>query len=364
MSKVRHSNSRASCAYWATLVALLSGFGCSYYSEDVLTSLARGGDGGAGASSSSPASNGADAGTPTRGGGGGTQDSTSSSGSDAISGSSSGARPSGGSESLGGAAPEMASAGAGGEGVDACPDDPKKVDPGQCGCGIPESCGELKAGLAHRYAFDKNGTVASDSIGSAHGSIVGASASSGKIAFDGTAAAYVDLPNGVISSLEDASFEVWLTWGGGATWQRVFDFGTNDLGEGKQGEGSSYVYITPSDGWSGNALRASFSANGVGNETTVRTSAPLATGSLQHLVLVVDDTNNQLRLYLNGNVAAITGFTQSLSSLSDVNNWVGRSNFKDAPLKATVEEFRIYQIALTQDQVAASFGYGPNPSFL
>ena len=136
------------------------------------------------------------------------------------------------------------------------------------------------------------------------------------------------------------------------------------MGEGAQGEGTSYVYLTPSDGWTGNALRASFTANGVGSETTVRTSAPLASGSLQHLVLVVDDTNNQLRLYLNGNVAAITGFTQSLSALSDVNNCIGRSNFRDSPLKGSVEEFRIYKIALTADQVTESFGYGPNPSFL
>lgn len=348
------------------LVTLLSSFGCSYYSEDLVTRLADEGGGGGG-SSSSAAGSGANTtgGTLAEGGVGGVQDSTGQSGSDATSGSSSGTSARGGSATVGGAAPDAMSAGAGGQDAeDGCPDDPDKVDPGQCGCGVPEDCIALKAGLAHRYSFDKKGSVASDSIGTAHGTIVGTSANAGKVTFDGTTAAYVDLPNGIISSLEDASFEVWLAWGGGSIWQRIFDFGTNDVGEGSQGEGTSYVYMTPSDGWTGNALRASFTATGIGSETTVRTSAPLASGSLQHLVLVVDDTNNQLRLYLNGNVSAITGFSQSLSSLSDVNNWIGRSNYKDVPLTGTVEEFRIYKIALTTEQVGASFEHGPNPSFL
>ena len=85
---------------------------------------------------------------------------------------------------------------------------------------------------------------------------------------------------------------------------------------------------------------------------------------MQHLVLVADDTNNELRLYLNGSVAALSGWTQSLSSLTDVNNWIGRSNSKDGPLKATIEEVRIYKVALDQAHVTASHDFGPNPSFL
>jgi hypothetical protein len=275
----------------------------------------------------------------------------------------------GGVPEMVGGAPDIAEAGAGtGAGgqppEDACPNDPNKVAPGQCGCGFPESCVQLKAGLVHRYNFNKDGTQALDSVGTAHGTIVNASASKGKLAFDGTAAAYVDLPNGIVSSLKDASFEIWLQWGGGSVWQRIFDFGTNDKGEGNQGSGTTYLYLTPSDGGTGNVLRASFSLNGLGSETTVRASAPLPTTSVQHLVVVIDDTQNELRLYLNGSVSALTGFNQSLASLKDVNNWVGRSNYLDSPLKATIDEVRIYNVALTQAQVAASNSFGPNPSFL
>jgi len=265
----------------------------------------------------------------------------------------------------GGTPEEMTAAGAGGQAADdSCPDDPSKLEPGQCGCGIPESCTALKAALAHRYSFDEKGMVAVDSIGTAEGTIVGASANLGKVSFDGTAVTYVDLPNGLISSLKDASFELWLEWAGGDFWQRIFDFGTNDLGENNQGAGTTYLYLTPSDGSTGNVLRASFTINGLNDETALRASAALPKNTVQHLVLVVDDTKNELRIYLNGSVTALGGFSQSLSSLKDVNNWLGRSNYKDPPFKGSIDEFRIYKTALTAAQIEASYAFGPNPDFL
>jgi hypothetical protein len=348
----------------ASWLAVSSSFACSYYSEDLLKGINQA-DGGAGSSNMSGGAGGKGGTGSPIGGGAAAGTLSSIGGAGAVAGSSSPVAGAGGGADNAGGAPDMTSAGAGGEAsADACPDDANKLEPGTCGCGVPETCAELEAALAHRYNFDKAGMVAVDSIGDADGTIVGVSASKGTVVFDGTTVAYVDLPNGIISSLKDASFEIWLTWGGGNTWQRIFDFGTNDLGEGNQGEGTTYLYLTPRDGATGNVLRASFSLNGVGSETTVRTSATLPTSSVQHLVLVVDDTNNELRLYLNGSVAALSGYTQSLSSLKDVNNWLGRSNFKDTPLKGSIDEFRIYKTALTAAQVAASYSFGPSPTFL
>jgi hypothetical protein len=281
----------------------------------------------------------------------------------------SGAEAGSGSDAGAGLGGEPSNTGAGGEAgagkVDACPEDPDKLEPGQCGCGFAESCADLRAALVHRYDFSQDGQIAADTRGDADGAIVGVSAAQGKVTFDGSASAYVDLPNGIISALHDASFEIWLEWGGGSPWQRIFDFGTSDKGEGNQGSSPpAYLYLTPSDGKSGNALRAAFTSNGIGNEAVVRASKPLAVGSLQHIVLVVDDTGDELRLYLNGSLCAMNGFAGSLSSLTDVNNWVGRSNFLDAPLKASIEELRIYDVALDASLVEASYGLGPNPSFL
>ena len=75
---------------------------------------------------------------------------------------------------------------------------------------------------------------------------------------------YVDLPNHLVSSLTNATFEAWLTWHGGKVWQRVFDFGTSSEGEGAGGNGVSYLFLTVSSGNDAArglspALRAAFS---------------------------------------------------------------------------------------------------------
>jgi hypothetical protein len=360
----RHPSHGGSAAAALALLCgqVLSNGGCAYYSEDLLSGGTAGG------------------GTTSEGGSGGTVGGVSPQGGKGGSGG----NPVGsaGSGPTGGKGGEVATAGAGamagtsdsqdgGAGGEApsddCPEDTDKTQPGECGCGVAETCAPLKAALVHRYSFEMSGALAPDSIGGADANIVGVLAADGRVTFaGGTNAAYVDLPNGLISALGDASFEVWLEWSGGGSWQRIFDFGNNDVAEGSQGIGQTYLYLTPRDGdaSAGNPLRASFSLNGTGGETTVKASAPLPMTSLQHIVLAVDDTNNQLRLYLNGQLSALIGFNGSLSSLEDVNNWLGRSNYRDAHLGGSIEEFRIYGAALSDAQVVASSGFGPNPEFL
>jgi hypothetical protein len=358
-------SSRALSSAFARTCAVLAIAGCSYYSEDLLNGRTDGSgsspSSGAGGTSMHSGSAGGQGAGDTGGASTGTAGTGSTGGTEAAAGSSSFAGA--------GSGGEFGDGGAGGEGgatdLDACPDDPDKVAPGHCGCGVAEICAVLEAALVHRYDFDQKGTTANDLRGDAHALIVGTSAAQGKVTFDGSADAYVDLPNGVISTLQDASFEIWLEWGGGAVWTRILDFGVSDKGEGNQGSyPPNYLYLTPSDGKSGNALRAAFTSNGINNEVAVRASKPLAVGSPQHLVLVVDDSNDELRLYLNGSLSAMNGFTEHLSSLNDVNNWLGRSNYLDPPLKGSIEEFRVYDVALDAALVQASHDFGPNPSFL
>jgi len=287
-------------------------------------------------------------------------------GSAAVGGSGGNGGNGGNGGASGGRAGAGGAGGAGGTPTDDCPNDPQKTEPGACGCGVSELCAALETGLAHRYSFSGANTTATDSIGNAHGTIVGVAAAAGKVTFNGTDDDYVDLPNGIVSSLSNASFEVWFTWGGGPVWQRIFDFGSNSAGEGNRGTGLTYLYITPSEGDAGNALRTSFSlnSNGDGDETTTRASAPLPTGSVQHIVLVVDDTGNQLRLYLNATQVGSVAYNGVLSGINDVNVWLGRSNWNDPPLNGAIDEFRIYDVALSAAQVTASKDFGPDPAFL
>jgi hypothetical protein len=181
----------------------------------------------------------------------------------------------------------------------------------------------------------------------------------------GTTDQYVDLPNGIVSSLGDATFEVWLTWAGGASWQRIFDFGTTRQGEDVRGNGASYFFVTPRANPDGRGsedfLRVTYTADGLASEVNVEASRALPVGSLEHLAVVVDDQNDELRLYLGGALQASTEFTESLAALQDDNNWIGRSQYVEDPsLAARLLEFRIYSAALGENEIGVSFRAGPD----
>jgi Concanavalin A-like lectin/glucanases superfamily len=289
------------------------------------------------------------------------------------------ASSSGGLGGLGGSAGmDGAAGGAGAPTVDLCPDDPNKLAPGYCGCGVADEpgtaladCRTLRSLLAHRYDFEGSGVVVRDSVGQAHGVIArGATLSKleGKgvvLLGGGELGAYVDLPNGLISSLTSASLEAWITWGGGRLWQRIFDFGSSTAlpPENNALLGKSYLFLTPSSGEG--VLSAAYSTEGYGpgKETTVRSAAPLPQ-SLSQVVLVVDAVAGELALYLNGAAIGRTPWSGALARLDDVNVWLGRSQFgPDPELSAVYHEFRVYRAALTAPQVASAFRGGPDPQF-
>jgi hypothetical protein len=74
-------------------------------------------------------------------------------------------------------------------------------------------------------------------------------------------------------------------------------------------------------------------------------------------------------LYVNGMLgqtgsipASVNGVSNRLSSIDDRNNWIGRANLPDRPeFGGTIEEFRIYNAALSASDITASFQAGPDP---
>lgn len=256
--------------------------------------------------------------------------------------------------------------------LDQCPNDAGKIVPGTCGCGIPEQdtanaagCLPLRAALVHRYRFNGTGTQATDSVGTAHGTVINTTLNnSGSVTLGGgTTNQYVDLPNGIISSLSNATFEAWVNWSGGAIWQRIFDFGTT--GSEAQGTGTAYFFLTPKDGLASGTLRAVFSTAGTASETVAGSASVLASGSVKHVTVVVNDTSDQLIVYVDGVSVASQAYTGHLSSISNVNNWLGRSQFSgDAEFGGSISEFRIFNAALTQAQVTLTQSTGSDPTFL
>ncbi len=292
-------------------------------------------------------------------------------------------------------------------GVDNCPDDPSKTQPGTCGCGIPEDnfdgdgaldcvelcpdnagrtlptgacgcsaltdtagCTALREALRNLYTFDGSGIEITDSEGGMHGTLFDAVGVTplpalekfqinGRLNLDG-AGGFVELPAGLISSLGSATFEVWTAWRGGAAWARIFDFGNND-----GAAGQTYLFLTPANGLTG-TLRAAYSVAGPGAaETLADGTAPLpiagaADSTMQHLAVVVDQAAGFLRLYAGGAQVISVALAGNLAAINDLNNWIGRSNYTADPLLfGSLVEFRIYDQALSAAQITTSFQAGP-----
>jgi hypothetical protein len=263
-----------------------------------------------------------------------------------------GASGAGGSDSP---APRDAGADAAG---DAAPADAGDSNPLGCSPADRADCDALSSSIVHRYSFAGSGTDVVDSAGNAGGSLQnGQLSGTGEAALDGDNQ-FVDLPNGIVSQLQSATFEAWVDWAGGNQWQRIFDFGSSDDVEGTPRLGQTYLFLTPRA--TGNSVRVTFQSASSNGELQVNSTNQLPADSEHYLAVVVDAQGHTLRLYIDGALAGSTAFQNQLSELDDVNNWLGQSQFSTDPLfEGSLLEFRIYGAALSEEQIALSFDLGP-----
>ena len=152
---------------------------------------------------------------------------------------------------------------------------------------------------------------------------------------------YLQIPSNVGNST-DFTFAGWVYWGGGGTWQRVFDLG--------EVENVKYLYFTPNVG--SNTARFTITANGWGGEQRLETAA-LPINVWTHVaVTIAGDTG---KLFINGaKVATNTGMTVNPSALGVKYNYIGHSRFPADPnFKGRLDDLRFLTSALTDAEVAA-----------
>ncbi|HET6146524.1 MAG TPA: LamG domain-containing protein [Polyangia bacterium] len=261
--------------------------------------------------------------------------------------------------------------------VDQCPKEPARHTAGLCGClGIPDT---TPLCLVHRYSFNDTTATITDSVtiagvspanGTAQGTAV---PSGGRITLAGgpgnqATPQYVSLPAGTVSKVGiNATFEAWVTWNpvapNNGPWQRVFDFGSSNLGAGAAGIGQTYLFMSPLNGGNQRA-RAAITLTSNSGEDLTDVTAALPTGRLVHVAVVVDGTHQVMTLYVDGTTSTATVMLRAsgwLSLLDDVNNWLGRSQWvADQLFPGSIDEFRIYSRALSQAEISASFAAGPD----
>jgi hypothetical protein len=254
------------------------------------------------------------------------------------------------------------------------------------------ACSSAEAALRHRYSFTSD---ANDSIGTAHGTVVDAggptavfgggvldlSGNGGNSSNGITEDAFVNFPNGIISAAAaggtpgQLTTEIWARSAENRNWAALFSAGTSNGGEdvASGGNGTDYIQLIPRAGAAGNDLRQTTHRANVGAEGFVDDVAggDLSTTVERHIVSVYDQSGGlpgNVTMYVDGIVigtSAIAGNTSpdgflNLSTMTDNNVWIGRSQWPDPIFDGVINEFRIHDTALLPNQITASFARGPD----
>lgn len=144
-----------------------------------------------------------------------------------------------------------------------------------------------------------------------------------------------------------SSFAAWVKWNGGATWQRIFDFGTGT---------TNYLFLTPRAS-SGN-MRFAITINGNGAEQTIEAPFALPTNSWCHVAVTLDGSKGLL--YLDGvPVATNNSLTVRPWQTLAKTNYIGHSQYSADPLfGGEISSFRIFGRALSGAEIK-DLAYAP-----
>ncbi|MEY4489271.1 MAG: hypothetical protein RIQ79_1779, partial [Verrucomicrobiota bacterium] len=260
------------------------------------------------------------------------------------------------------------------------------------------------ASLTQRWSFNNaasaatSGTTFTDSVGGVVATLRGngATLNGSALVLPGTTtgnqtaatiSAYLDLPNGLLSSRTHLTVEIWATPVSVKTWQRLFDFGNmagagdglGATGEWTGGLATASGTTTASDEFAltlcaNNSLnthrlygRLNYTAPSTGNyyiESTLATTA----GQRYHYVVTFENAvgtygaaGARETWYRDGIQIGTVDVPWQLSQLNDVNNWIGRSQFSgDSLSNASFDEVRLYNHVLTAAEISANLTAGPD----
>jgi hypothetical protein len=215
--------------------------------------------------------------------------------------------------------------------------------------------------LIHRYQFEGSGVAATDTISAQDGEVIGTTLDgSGLVTMSGEGREYVDLPDGIVSSLTDVTVVTWMTWTGGAAYQRVFDFGISNRGVGLGDSGRSYLAVLPMTGFENQAKP------GLGAEIKSPGFPTVTLASVEDMddrfaqVALAFKGGVSAALYLDGNLLASKPTSITLANIDDRNNWIGQSQWDNDPVfHGSFDEVRIYDVALDACQLHTLLVRGP-----
>lgn len=153
---------------------------------------------------------------------------------------------------------------------------------------------------------------------------------SGAVALNGTTN-FIQLP-ATIANQQEITVTTWVYWNGGGAWQRIFDFGNDQL---------QNMFLTPSSG--SGTLR--FAIKNGGAEQILDAPA-LTIGQWSHVTVTLGVTG--ARMYVNGNlVAQSSAITIRPIDFMPVSNYIGRSQYPDPLFNGNIDDFNVFNYALS-----------------
>ena len=170
------------------------------------------------------------------------------------------------------------------------------------------------------------------------------------LSLPGTAGAFLQIPGAALEGADAITVTGWLFLRSTEPWQRFFDLGLNT---------TTNFFCTPIGDAENEGFRARITTSGWGEE-----QGPLAprvaTNRWVHLAVALDSPRKILSIYRDGlRVGQATNVDIKLDQLLDEDDarrthfYVGKSHYDtDAYLNAKVHDIRLYNIALTDQQVA------------
>jgi Concanavalin A-like lectin/glucanases superfamily len=211
------------------------------------------------------------------------------------------------------------------------------------------------AELIHRYSFQES---ANDSVGKVNGKLEGeAKVADGKLVLTNTGKnsdhaklSYLSFGERILPKTGSATIEVWFTSKCDGQFARVFDFGER---------GQGYLFLTVDEG--NDTARIAISDNAWENEALVRSDSPVNDNKPHMVAVVIDSGAKRLRFYIDGKQQGESEplGDNSLEKIKGTNHWLGRSLYTtDNGFTGSIDELRIYDTALSADDVAKHFKAG------
>lgn len=219
--------------------------------------------------------------------------------------------------------------------------------------------------LDHRYSF--NGNV-NDSVGGADGELMnGATISSGMLVLAPASsetrdAQYAKLPDGMMTGYLSVSIEVWAQSDNvdqAYNYSRYWEFSNSAGGEGVFDGAAQAFYLTPR----GSTLLSSRLWTPFADTTVTGTgsAAGIEEGKMTHLVVVADGVRKTLAIYKDGELLIQNSIDTAPMDMGwTVNNLIGRSSWADPGLVGKIDEMRIYNGAMSLEDIRLSLASGPN----